>query len=93
MAFPLYVLLPDGVEWSEVPGTAAQAPRPIRWYLRQSMPEASTQIGVLVRGDVEEAAPRIAAVATQARELGGMALDAGTQDVIDPDTVTAHSLR
>lgn len=86
MALPLYVLLPDGVEWTEVPGTTAQAPKPVRWYLRQHMVEAATQTGVLV--DTDEPAPdeRVAQVARRALELGGMVIDAGTQQVVEPST-------
>lgn len=91
MAHPLYVLLPDGVEWTEVPGTTAQAPRPIRWYLRQSMPEASTQLGLLVDGDEGALEGRIADVARHARELGGIAVDAATQRVIDPEAPGVHA--
>ena len=62
MALPLYVLLPDGVEWTDVPGTVAQAPKPVRWYLRQHMVEAATQTAVLVSGDEDDKGPRIAEV-------------------------------
>jgi hypothetical protein len=81
MSLPLYVLLPDGVEWSEVPGTTAQAAKPIRWYLRQQMPEATTQTAVLVGED--DAARSIGAVVEQAHELGGVVVDAGTQAVVE----------
>jgi hypothetical protein len=84
MAHPVYVLLPDGVEWSEVPGTTAQRPAQVRWYLRQAMPTAKVQVAVLVSGDEHEAAERIAQVARTAEQLGGIAIDASTQDVIDP---------
>ena len=84
MAVPVYVLLPDGVEWTEVPGTSAQRPAPVRWYLRQHMVDASTQTGVLVGGDELELEQRIARVAQVAQQLGGMAIDAGTQQVIVP---------
>jgi hypothetical protein len=87
MAHPAYVLLPDGVEWTAVPGTSAQAPRPVRWYLRQSMPMATTQTGVLVDDTDDQLARRLAAVARRAQELGGVAVDASTQQVIDPDAV------
>lgn len=85
MALPLYVLLPDGVEWTEVAGTVAQAPKPVRWYLRQHMLDATTQVAVLVSGiDPEVQATCVQHVAARARELGGMAIDAGTQDVVRP---------
>jgi hypothetical protein len=85
MALPLYVLLPDGVEWTEVPGTVAQTPRPVRWYLRQHMVGAATQVGVLVSGDDEQAQARcIAEVAARAKQLGGMVVDAGTQEPVEP---------
>lgn len=86
MALPLYVLLPDGVEWTEVPGTVAQAPKPVRWYLRQHMLDAATQTGVLVSGDEDDKGPRIARVVAQAKQLGGMVIDAGTQDVVEPSS-------
>jgi hypothetical protein len=78
MALPLYVLLPDGVDWIEVPGTTAQVPRPIRWYLRQQMVDAATQTGVLV-GE-EDTSTAIDAVIEQATALGGVVVDAGTQE-------------
>lgn len=91
MALPLYVLLPDGVEWTSVPGTTAQRPAPIRWYLRQSMPTASTQTAVLVdeAGDV---AACVAQVVRTATELGGVTVDAGTQERVDLDAmgIAAH---
>ncbi len=86
MALPLYVLLPDGVEWTELPGTTAQAPKPVRWYLRQHMLEAATQTGVLVDTDEVDPAQRVAQVAARAQELGGMVVDAGTQSVVEPTT-------
>ena len=86
MALPLYVLLPDGVEWTDVPGTVAQAPRPVRWYLRQHMVEATTQTAVLVSGDQDDKGPRIAEVVAQAERLGGKVIDAGTQDVVERTT-------
>jgi len=88
MAHPLYVLLPDGVEWTEVPGTTAQRPAPVRWYLRQSMPMATTQTAVLVDGD-EESVTTIAAVAAHAEKLGGIVVDAVDQQVIEPSSGTA----
>lgn len=90
MAHPVYVLLPDGVEWPGVPATTAQGPAPVRWYLRQSMPTATTQVAVLVPGDEAEREQRIARVVRCAQELGGVALDGATQQVIEPgSTVTA----
>lgn len=88
MSLPLYVLLPDGVDWVEVPGTTAQAPKPIRWYLRQHMPEATVQTAVLV--DEDDAARSIGEVVEQAHGLGGIVVDAGTQAVVDTaaDVVT-----
>ena len=83
MALPLYVLLPDGVEWTDVPGTVAQAPKPVRWYLRQHMVEAATQTAVLVSGDEDDKGPRIAEVVARAAQLGGMVIDAGTQEVVE----------
>ena len=84
MALPLDVLLPDGVDWSPVSGTMAQVPRPIRWYLRQHMPEASTQVAVLVGED--DASGRIDEVVEHARQLGGIVVDAGTQQVVERAT-------
>jgi hypothetical protein len=84
MALPLYVLLPDGVEWTELAGTTAQAPKPVRWYLRQHMVEAATQTGVLVDTDEPDPAARVDQVARRAQELGGMVIDAGTQEVVEP---------
>ena len=89
MAHPLYVLLPDGVDWTAVPGTTAQAARPIRWYLRQQMPEAATQTAVLVDGD-EESPRIIAAVVEHATGLGGVVVDAQTQEPVQAGGVTAH---
>lgn len=87
MAHPVYVLLPDGVDWTAVPGTTAQAAKPVRWYLRQQLPHATTQTAVLVDGD-DESPQTLAAIATRAQELGGVAVDAMTQDVLDADGVT-----
>ena len=84
MALPLYVLLPDGVEWTAVPGTVAQAPKPVRWYLRQHMVDAVTQVGVLVSTDTPDPRQCAALVAQRAQQLGGMAIDAGTQQVVEP---------
>jgi hypothetical protein len=83
MSLPLYVLLPDGVEWSPVPGTVAQSSGPVRWYLRQHMVDAATQTAVLVEGDEEEQRRRVGEVAARAQELGGMTIDAGTQATIE----------
>lgn len=90
MALPLYVLLPDGVEWTEVPGTVAQTPKPVRWYLRQQMLEAATQTGVLVNTDEPDPDACVAAVAAQAKQLGGMVIDAATQQVIEPSAPVRH---
>lgn len=84
MAYPLYVLLPDGASWNEVPGTDSQSAAPVRWYLRQTMPSASTQTAVLVPGEGSELEALVNDVAAQAEELGGVAVDARTQQVIDP---------
>jgi hypothetical protein len=84
MTLPLYVLLPDGVEWTSVPGTSAQRPAPIRWYLRQSMPTATTQTAVLVE-EGDGISERVALVARTAIELGGITVDAGTQEIVDPE--------
>jgi hypothetical protein len=81
MSLPLYVLLPDGAEWSEVPGTTAQTPKPVRWYLRQQMVDAATQPAVLV--DEGDAARAIGAVVERAHELGGVVVDAGTGNVVE----------
>jgi hypothetical protein len=81
MSLPLYVLLPDGAEWSEVAGTTAQTPRPVRWYMRQQMPEAATQTAVLV--DETDAARAIGTVVERAHELGGVVVDAGTGNVVE----------
>jgi hypothetical protein len=81
MALPLYVLLPDGVDWTEVPGTTSQMPRPVRWYLRQHNVDATTQVGVLV-GE-QDAARAIGLVVERAHELGGVVVDAGTQQVVE----------
>ena len=81
MSLPLYVLLPDGAEWTEVPGTTAQTSSQVRWYLRQHVPEATTQTAVLVGED--DAARSIGAVVERAHELGGIVVDAGTQQVVE----------
>lgn len=89
MADPVYVLLPESVEWTAVPGTDAQRPGPVRWYLRQHMLDAATQTAVLVSGDDEQRASRAQQVAARARDLGGMAIDASTQQPIEP---SAHAV-
>ncbi|MCW2924373.1 MAG: hypothetical protein JWM98_1777 [Thermoleophilia bacterium] len=83
MAYPVYVLLPDGAEWTEVPGTRAQSPGSVRWYLRQSMPRAATQVAVMVAGEDAELARRIDEVVQQAEALGGVAVDGPTQERIE----------
>jgi hypothetical protein len=91
MSYPVYVLLPEGVEWTAVAGTTAQKAAPVRWYLRQSMPEATTQTAVLVEGADAELEHHVTLVARQAETLGGIAVDAMTQTVIDPRaTVIQH---
>ncbi len=89
MAHPVYVLLPEGVEWTGIAGTTAQRPGQVRWYLRQRMPMASTQTAVLVDEgrSSEELRQRVELVARAATALGGMAVDASTQLPIDPDRV------
>lgn len=82
MSHPVYVLLPADVEWSPVPGTTAQRPAPVRWYLRAEMPLASTQTAVLVTDDADIGAG-MSAVAQRAAELGGIAIDGATQERID----------
>lgn len=87
MSHPLYVLLPEGADWSDLAGTTAQRPAPVRWYLRQQMPDAVTSVAVLV----DEGADRdlvISQVADRAQELGGVTVDAATQQIVEP----AHSL-
>lgn len=79
MTVPVYVLLPEGVEWMPVPGTSAQVPRPVRWYLRQVLPTAATQVGVLVSGEDLELRQILEQVREQAEQLGGVAIDAATQ--------------
>lgn len=83
MAIPVYVLLPEGVDWNPVPGTDAQAPRPVRWYLRQSLPQASVQVGVLVSGEGGQLTERLEQVIRHAEMLGGIAIDAGTQEPLE----------
>ncbi|MCW2955434.1 MAG: hypothetical protein JWO69_303 [Thermoleophilia bacterium] len=90
MAYPTYVLLPADVEWTPVPDTEAQRPAPVRWYLRQLMPLAATQMGVLVPGEGALLEQRLADVARRAEELGGIAVDVATQQVIDPSAVHVH---
>lgn len=89
MSLPVYVLLADGVEWTEVAGTTAQAPKPVRWYLRQSMPTATTQVAVLV-DEVDHAERVMAEVARRAADLDGIAIDARTQQVIAPAAPVAN---
>lgn len=84
MAYPLYILLPDGASWTEVPGTDSQGAAPVRWYLRQTMPTATTQTAVLVPGEGIELQQLVTSVAAQAEQLGGVAIDARTQLAIDP---------
>lgn len=91
MAHPVYVLLPDGAEWPGVPATTMQGPAPVRWYLRQSMPSATTQVVVLVPGTDAEVAERLASVVRRAHQLGGVAIDGTTQELIDPETVAPVS--
>jgi hypothetical protein len=90
MTHPLYVLLPADVEWIPVPGASAQAPKPVRWYLRQHMPDAAQSIAVLVAGADAEQARVIEAVAHQAEQLGGVVVDAATQELLDLDSVRAQ---
>ncbi len=90
MALPLYVLLPDGVEWTAMAGTVAQRPSPVRWYLRQHMVEAATQTAVLVSSDEPDPEARVAQVARRASELGGLVVDAATQQVVGPTTPVVH---
>lgn len=85
-SLPLYVLLPEGAEWTAVDGTTAQRPAPIRWYLRQAMPEATTQTAVLVDENADSDAV-IADVARRAAELGGVTVDAGSQEIVQPTPV------
>jgi hypothetical protein len=89
MAHPVYVLLSDQVEWTPTEGTTAQAAAPIRWYLRQSMPTATTQTAVLIAGSAAQLEERVAHVAQRARDLGGIAVDATTQCVIEPRIPTS----
>lgn len=87
MAIPLYVLLPDGVEWKPMSGTLDQRPVPVRWYLRQSMLLATTQTAVLIPSDEqhedEDTRISIAEVVEMAHSLGGVVIDARTQQPID----------
>lgn len=84
MSHPVYVLLPDGVEWAGAPRTTSQAARPVSWYLRQLAPGAATQTAVLVDGDDAALPGTLADVARRATELGGIAVDATTQQPVDP---------
>jgi len=92
MAYPVYVLLPDGVEWSEVPGTTAQNPGSVRWYLRQSMLDATTQTAVLVEGSGSQLERSLKAVLARATELGGVAVDASTQALLEPSNAAATAV-
>lgn len=83
MTFPVYVLLPEGVEWTAVPGSTAQSSAPVRWYLRQQVPDAATQTAVLVGGDGADLERCVVEVVRRAGQLGGIAIDAGTQEPID----------
>lgn len=83
MTHPLYVLLPAQVEWSAVAGTSAQAPKPIRWYLRQHMAAATHSVAVLVPSEGAGQARCIDAVLEQADRLGGVVVDAATQQPFD----------
>jgi len=86
----VYVLLAEGVQWTAVPGTTAQRPAPVRWYLRQSMPTAATQTVVLIEVSDDDLDRCIAEVARCAESLGGVALDGPTQQVIDPRGARLH---
>lgn len=87
MTHPLYVLLPADVEWPAVAGTSAQAPKPVRWYLRQHMVDAASSVAVLVAGDDAEQASSIEVVVRQAEQLGGVVVDAATQQLVDLDAL------
>lgn len=91
MAYPVYVLLPEDVAWTPVPGTTAQSPTTVRWYLRRQMPDAATQMGVLVEGEGDELTGRLVAVAARAAELGGIAIDASTQEPVDTATLVSDT--
>lgn len=90
MAHPVYVLLSEGHEWTPLAGTTSQPPASVRWYLRQSMPQAATQTVVLVEGDETECAARIAQVVQRAEELGGVVIDGPTQQRLEPGTIGEH---
>jgi hypothetical protein len=62
----------------------------VRWYLRQHMVEAATQTGVLVDTDEPDPERCVAEVARRAQQLGGMVIDAGTQEVVDPSAPVSH---
>jgi hypothetical protein len=81
MTLPLYVVLPAGAEWTAVPGTTAQSPRPVQWYLRQHMVEAVTQVGVFVAEGASEA-EAVAGIVAQAHALGGAVVDAATHEPV-----------
>lgn len=92
MNHPLYVLLPADVDWTPVAGTTAQAPRPIRWYLRQHMPDATQQVAVLVEGDSSSRhAVRAAQVLERATALGGVVVDAQTQLLLDVEQLAQRT--
>lgn len=89
MAYPVYVLLPAGVEWTDVQGTTTQKASPVRWYLRQWMPEAATQTAVLATGDGSDLEEMLWSIDETARELGGVTIDCRTQMPLDPASVSA----
>lgn len=91
MTHPLYVLLPADVEWPAVAGTSAQAPKPIRWYLRQHMAEAAHSVVVLVPSDPLEQSRYVDAVLEQADRLGGVVVDASTQEPFDRELLHERS--
>ena len=90
MAYPVYVLLPAGVEWTDVQDTTTQKASPVRWYLRQWMAEAATQTAVLAssqRGNLDDVLARIA---EQAEELGGVTIDCRTQMPLDLTSIVVQ---
>lgn len=91
MAHPVYVLLPEDTQWVDMPETSAQTPKPIRWYLRQKLPTATTQIGILV-SDGPDLSLMLAQIARKAQMLGGMAIDATTQEVISAEEALPHEI-
>jgi hypothetical protein len=54
------------------------------------MPTATTQTAVLV-DEGDEISERVALVARTAIELGGITVDARTQDVVDPESVVVRT--